>query len=129
MTRRGAGPRESRLRARGFGIRAEWIALAWLTLRGYRVLARNYLVKGGEIDLIAARGRTIAFVEVKARPSIDAARTAITLEKRRRISRAATHWLARNPAAVGQTLRGDAIFIAPRKFPRHVENVYELDLF
>ena len=121
--------REGRLRARGFGIRAEWIALAWLTLRGWRVLARNYLVKGGEIDLVAARGDVVAFVEVKARPSIDEARTAITPEKRRRISRAAAHWLARNPAAASRTLRGDAIFIAPRKFPRHIENVFELDLF
>ena len=48
--------RERRIRARVFGIRGEWAALAWLTVRGYRVLARNYLVKGGEIDLIAVEG-------------------------------------------------------------------------
>ena len=69
--------REKRRRARGFGIRAEWAALAWLMAHGYRVLARNYLMSGGELDIIAARRGAIAFVEVKARPQIDAARTAI----------------------------------------------------
>lgn len=120
--------RRRRLRARGFGIRGEWAALAWLLLRGYRVIARNYLTSGGEIDLIAARRGTIAFVEVKSRPRIDQARTAITAEKRRRMSRAASHWIARNGWAVGYTLRGDAIFIAPRCWPTHLENAFELDL-
>lgn len=128
MSKPGGDGRERRLRARAFGIRGEWAALAWLLVRGYRVLARNYRMSNGEIDLIAARRGVIAFVEVKSRPQIDAARTAITFEKRRRISRAVTHWLMRNTWAVGYTLRGDAIFIAPRKWPEHVENVFELDL-
>lgn len=120
--------REAKLRARAFGMRAEYVALVWLLARGWRVIARNYRTANGEIDLIAARRGVIAFVEVKARPAIDEARTAITHEKRRRISRAASHWLARNGWAMGYTLRGDAIFIAPLKLPAHVENVYELDL-
>ncbi len=129
MSRRAGDTREKRQGARGFGIHAEWAALAWLLLRGWRVLARNYLATGGEIDLIAAKRGVIAFVEVKARPDIDQARVAITPEKRRRISKAAAHWLTRNRWAVGYVLRGDAIFIAPRKLPAHVENVFELDLF
>ena len=120
--------REAKLRARAFGIRAEYAALAWLLLRGWRVLARNYRTNNGEIDLIAARKDVIAFVEVKARPALEEARTAITHEKRRRISKAATHWIARNGWAMGYALRGDAIFIAPLKLPEHVENVFELDL-
>jgi len=45
---------------------AEAKALVALMLKGYRPLARRYAAVGGEIDLIMARGRTIAFVEVKA---------------------------------------------------------------
>lgn len=124
----GADGRQRRQSARSFGIRGEYAALAWLLLRGWRVLARNYRMSNGEIDLIAAKRGVIAFVEVKSRAAIDEARTSITHEKRRRISRAATHWLTRNGWAIGYTLRGDAIFIAPRKLPKHEANVYELDL-
>ena len=39
----------------------------YLTERGYRIAARNYRIKGGEIDIIAENGDYIAFVEVKSR--------------------------------------------------------------
>src|SRR5215216_6428773 len=55
---------------------------AALMLKGYRPLARRYAAVGGEIDLIMARGRTIAFVEVKARPQADVASEAIGARKR-----------------------------------------------
>ena len=60
------------------GYYAEWIALLCLLAKGYRPLARRYAAGGGEIDLIAVRGDTIAFVEVKARGSMEDALTAIT---------------------------------------------------
>jgi putative endonuclease len=120
--------RERRLRARGFGRRGEWLAFVLLVLRGYRILARNFTVPGGEIDLVVARGETIAFVEVKARPQVEHARTAISHEKRRRIARAAGAWLARNRWAAGYTLRGDAVFVSPRRWPEHLESAFELDL-
>ena len=118
----------SRRRAHGFGLRAEAAALALLLCKGYRILARRYLAAGGEIDLIAARGSTIAFVEVKGRPAIDLARTAITEEKRRRISRAAAHWIGRQRGVSGRNFRGDAIFVAPWGWPRHVAGAFELDI-
>lgn len=120
------GPAERR-RARGFGLGAEALALGWLVLRGYRVLARQYLAPGGEIDLVAARGGTIVFVEVKARPDLDTAARSITEEKRRRLRQAARFWLSRHRAASGATLRGDAIYIAPWRLPRHVEDAFSLD--
>ena len=121
-------PGRDRQAARTFGMRAEWAALALLTLRGYRVLARNFVAPGGEIDLIAQRGQTIAFIEVKARPRMDQALIAITEQKRRRICRAAQVWLRQNHWAATYALRGDAVFIAPRRLPRHLPAAFELDL-
>ena len=110
------------------GMRAEWIALALLRAKGYSILARNYKVPGGEIDIIARRGSVVAFVEVKARSSFDAAMAAIDATKRRRMSRAAAFWLAGRDWAQACTLRGDAICIMPWRWPRHVEAALELRL-
>jgi len=114
--------------ALAFGLNAETVAALWLRLKFYRILARRYRIREGEIDIIASRGSTIAFVEVKARPTMDEAVISITAQKRQRMSRAAHHWLARHPWAVNHTLRGDALFIAPRKLPRHAPAAVELDL-
>jgi putative endonuclease len=109
----------TRRRALSAGHRAELWAALYLRLKGYRILARRYSVRGGEIDLIARRGSTIAFVEVKYRPTLNEAMSAIDGSKPRRISRAAAHWLAANPWAMRLTLRGDAVYLAPRHWPRH----------
>jgi len=117
----------SQRRARNaFGLRAEWAAALWLLAKGYKILARRYRVRGGEIDVIARRGATIAFVEVKARGDMDAALIAITAQKQRRFRIAAARWLAANPWATQCTLRADAVFLAPWRAPRHVEDVMEL---
>lgn len=117
---------DSRRAAYAYGLRAEMAATLWLRARLYQILARNYRVQGGEIDVIAKRGRTIVFVEVKARGDLDDAAIAITPQKQRRFSRAANRWLATNPWAMTYTLRADAIFVAPGRLPRHVENAFEL---
>ncbi len=118
-----------RRRAHRFGLRAEALAAFWLLAKGYRILARRYLVKGGEIDLIVARGDAIAFVEVKARASLEEALSSIQETKRRRISKAARVWLMRNPwAASGWTLRGDAVFVSPWRLPRHAVAAYMLTI-
>jgi len=74
------------------------------------------------------RGRTIAFVEVKARGSLDEALLAITPEKRRLVERRVRHWLARNPWAADHYLRADAVFLAPWRRPRHVPAAFALVL-
>ena len=108
------------------GRRAEWIALLWLALKGYRVLEVRYAVRGGEIDLVMRRGDTVAFVEVKARPALETAMTAVTPAKLRRIDRAAATWLARNPWAAGLSLRGDLLAIAPWRRPLHLKGALPL---
>ena len=59
----------TRRRAERGGRRAEALAALWLRLKGWTILARRVRTPVGEVDLIARRGRTIAFVEVKARAS------------------------------------------------------------
>ncbi len=118
----------SREQAHRQGILAERFAVVVLRLKGYHILARRYQVRGGEIDIVAQRGDTVAFVEVKVRPTLDGARTAIGFVKRRRISRAAKTWLASNLWAAPLTWRGDAVYIAPWRWPRHEIAAFELDL-
>jgi len=110
------------------GYRAEWIALLFLVMKGYRPLARRYAASGGEIDLIVVRGDTIAFVEVKARGLMDDALSAITARKRQRFSRAVRAWLSRNAWAEDKTWRADAVFIAPKRWPRHIVSAFELEI-
>jgi putative endonuclease len=118
--------REKRLRAGLFGRRAEQIAILLLRTKGYRILSRTYIVRGGEIDIVARRGSAIAFVEVKARPALEDAMIAITSAKQRRMSVAARHWLGSNQWAMRCSLRGDLIAIAPWRMPRHLVAAVEL---
>jgi putative endonuclease len=121
-------PAEERRRAHLFGLEAEWFAGVWLRLKGYRVLGERYSIKGGEIDLIVRRADTVAFVEIKARAEIAAAEIAIDQRKIDRIARAARHWTARNPWAMDCVLRGDAVYLAPGRWPRHVPAAFTLPI-
>jgi len=104
------------------------VAILYLRLKGYTMLARRYRVKGGEIDIVARRGDTLVFVEVKLRATLDDARIAIGADKRRRIGRAARAYLAGNTAAAGLTWRADAIYLAPWRWPVHARAAFELIL-
>lgn len=127
--RRGrADARRKRRQALAAGWRAELVAALYLRLKGYRILARRYAITGGEIDLIARKGFSIVFIEVKIRPDVAAALAAIDAGKCRRISRAGAHWLAANPWAAGFTLRGDAICLAPWRLPHHAIAALRLNI-
>lgn len=110
------------------GALAERIAIVLLRLKFYEILGSRYRVKGGEIDVIARRGDTLVFVEVKARPTMSEALQSITPQKQRRLRRAAKVWLASHPRFHTATLRADAIFVAPWRWPRHLPAAVELDL-
>ena len=116
-----------RRRAHRSGLGAEWTAIVCLRLKGYRILARRYLVAGGEIDVIASRGTTIVFVEVKMRATMEDALVSIDAAKRRRMARAARVFISRQRLA-GLTLRADAIYCAPWRWPRHIPAAFELAL-
>ena len=128
MTKPPRGRDLNRVRSHRFGLRAETLAALLLRLKGYRILARRYRAAGGEIDLIVFRRDVVAFVEVKGRPTLDEALSAIAAQKRRRISRAARAWLAHNGWAATRVLRGDAVYVAPWRWPQHRVAAVPLDL-
>ena len=113
----------SRQGAERGGRRAERLAAWWLRLKGWRILAVRAKTPVGEVDLIARRGRTLAFVEVKARASEAEAGLALDEYRLRRVARAAEA-LAPRYAKAGDDIRIDALFIVPRRLPRHLANVW-----
>jgi putative endonuclease len=113
----------NRRRAERGGRRAESLAAWWLRLKGWTILDRRVRTPLGEVDLIARRGRTVAFVEVKARSSAREAALALDEYRLRRVA-AAAGALAHRYAAAGDDVRVDAMFIVPRRLPRHLPNVW-----
>lgn len=102
------------------GHSAERIAAFALFLKGFRIVARRYRTRLGEIDLIARRGDLVLIVEVKARATVEAAQLAVTPQAMRRIEAAADLWLQRQPDHARLSLRFDLIAVLPRRWPRHV---------
>ena len=102
---------------------AETIAAWWLRLHGWRIVARRARVPGGEVDLVARRGRTLAFVEVKARATSEQAARSLDQYRLRRVAVAAERLTARYGAGC-DTIRIDAMFIVPGRLPLHMPNVW-----
>jgi putative endonuclease len=89
---------------------AERRAASWYRLRGYRILAANVWLAGGELDLVVRRGRCLVFCEVKsAETDFRDPLEAVTPQKVRRVRRAADAWLARHPESDGLDVRFDVI--------------------
>jgi putative endonuclease len=105
------------------GRRAETIAAWWLRLHGWSILAKRARVPGGEVDLVARRGHTLAFVEVKQRATADAAAWSLDALRLRRVA-AAAEQLAPRYARPGDAIRIDVVYLVPRRLPRHMPNVW-----
>ena len=112
--------RQAERRGRG----AETLACWYLRFKGWRILARRARVPGGEVDIVARRGRTLAFIEVKARGTEQAAAFALDRYRLRRVAAAAGR-LAPKYMRDGDDVRIDALFVVPGKLPRHLANVWE----
>lgn len=102
------------------GLSAESRAAAYLIAKGYRILAKRFRTPYGEIDLVARKRNLLAFVEVKARASLDDAAWAVTPRQQQRIINAAQAWLMTHPEHAEFEMRFDAMLIAPRSLPRHL---------
>ncbi|HEX2168310.1 MAG TPA: YraN family protein [Longimicrobiales bacterium] len=101
-----------------FGAHAEDLAAALLERNGWTILHRNWRFGRREIDVIARRGRTIAFVEVKARRGVTHGHPleSIDWRKRRDLAIAASGWIDRHGTA-GEEYRFDAVHVVARAGP------------
>ena len=113
----------SRVAREAWGRWAESVAAWSLRLRGYRIVARRFRTPLGEIDLIARRGRLVAFVEVKARGDFIRAADALGSRQFGRVARAASLYLAHHPHYAAHSVRFDAVLVGGL-WPRHLPDVW-----
>jgi putative endonuclease len=106
------------------GRRAENWAALYLQLKGYRVLARRYKTKSGEIDLIARRGNVLAMVEVKQRATLAAAHESLHPASLRRIENAAAQFLNIRRSYENCDIRFDVIFVLPKLRIKHIMDAW-----
>ena len=116
--------RAARKHAEARGRRAETLSTWLLRAKGYRILARRFRTPAGELDIVARRGRTIAFVEVKARADLEAAILSITPHQQARIMRAALLFVASRPGLAALNMRFDVMLAAPWRLPVHMRNAW-----
>jgi putative endonuclease len=112
-----------RERAETRGRRGETIAAWWLRLQGWRIVGERVRTARGEVDLIARRGKTLAFIEVKARKSDADLAIAIDHPRLRRVAAAADVLYPRY-AQGAENVRIDVILVAPWRLPHHLVNVW-----
>lgn len=96
------------------GAAAEQLAADYLSAQGLRVVARNYRVRGGEVDLICEHGPALVFVEVRLRTSdrFGGAAASIGAAKQQRLILAARHYLMANSRRAGERpCRFDAVLL------------------
>ena len=117
--------RQARRRARQFGRIAEACCAGLLRLKGFRIIARDFRVPAGEIDIIARKGRLLAFIEVKARRS--AAEEVLTAKQRKRIVRAAEAFMMTRPELAGLDLSFDLMLVGRWRRPRHLADAWRPD--
>ena len=92
---------------------AERRAARWYRLRGWRILGANVWAGRNEIDLVARRGRSLRFVEVKEKtgPRFGDPAEMVTMEKQRRVRNAASVWLAAHPELHGLDIAFDVVAV------------------
>ena len=99
-------------------------AALWLRAKGWRILDQRVKTPAGEIDLVAQRGRLVAFVEVKWRKDKGQLDQAIDERRLARVA-AAAEAVAHHYATEGEDIRIDVILLAPGAFPRHIANAWQ----
>ncbi|MEO1042674.1 MAG: YraN family protein [Pseudomonadota bacterium] len=118
------GPLSSKRRqAERAGRTAEFVGGLFLVLKGYRLLQSRFQSPVGEIDIVARRGSTLVFVEVKLRKTAEEARLAVTPQNQRRIKAAADTYLARKARRLDVPLRYDIIAMSPYSI-NHIRDAF-----
>lgn len=110
------------------GKTAEFIALQYLRLKGYSLVACNYVTGrgtgAGEVDIIVKNSHTVVFVEVKKRKDLDTAAYAIKPAQIARIRRGAEAFLSTHQEYGDYDIRFDAILVESLLKIRHIENAF-----
>lgn len=100
--------------AEASGRRAEYWAAVFLRFKGYSIMASRVKTPHGEIDIIARKGRTLVFIEVKYRQNPKALQASFTPSAQARITKAASYYVSRNPRYQALAQRFDLIMMSPR---------------
>jgi putative endonuclease len=113
-----------------FGQLGERIAERWLRRQGWRIVQRRFRSGHRDIDLVAERDGTIAFVEVKARKGTEFGDPveAVNWSKQRELARSATVWIDRHGRpfevyrfdVIGVLVEGERVRI------RHIPNAFSV---
>ena len=120
---RADSPRPARgARAQVAGLAAEVLAEA--ALIGWTILGRRVRTPAGELDLIAERDGLLAFIEVKARPSLRDAAFALQPRQRARLVAAAEAWLAMHPGHGTAGMRFDVMLVAADGTIRRIADAF-----
>ncbi len=110
------------------GRTAEFMALQYLRLKGYALVACNYVTGrgtgAGEIDLIVKNQNTLVFIEVKKRKDLTTAAYAILPKQQERIRRAAEVFLGRHKEYQNFDIRFDAVLVQMPFKIKHIENAF-----
>lgn len=117
---------KDKISTRAAGKAGESIAAEYLENTGYKILRRNYAVRGGEIDIIALDGNVIVFVEVKTRKSdfFGKASEAVTDKKIYHMTLCAERYIFENPAYDGIPARFDVIEVYTQNGKiEHIKNI------
>ena len=103
----------------------ERFATGFLIDKGYKIIDTNYSRKSGEIDIVAVRGNTIHFIEVKARSSIKYGQPleAINRKKLKHIENTAQLYMVEKGYAGKYPMSIDAISIIGKDI-MHIEGIY-----
>lgn len=113
-------------RAEASGRDAEGIAARALVAEGWAILAQRARTPAGEIDLVAERDGLLAFVEVKARPSLAEAAFALGPRQRARLVAAAECWLAVHPGHGAAGMRFDVVIVAADGTARRIADAFRV---
>ena len=118
----------ARRKAERWGRYAELLCVIRLRLTGWRILSRRLTAARGsglgEIDIVARRGKVLAFIEVKARSQRDDGLAAVTPHQQRRLTRAATSFLGRRADLATCDVRFDVMVVGPGFIPYHLADAW-----
>lgn len=112
--------------SRNIGNNYEVLAAEYLERNNYTILARNFRVRAGEIDIVAQKDGYIVFVEVKYRSNMHtgAPEDSVDVRKRRQISKVALYFLNKYGYGIDIPMRFDVITVTKKEI-RHIENAFD----